>query len=183
MTRKSSPIRCASPSRRSRVTPGRSSTSASFLPTRRLNSVDLPTLGRPTIATVGRRDISARPSRKRRVASSSPRPSRDAGRRSPIRGDPSLVVERVERRVGDDRRQRERRLGLDRRCRPRRRSGDANTISPQRIGQHQPVARQHRAEPGDRALLLLLVLEARAAARSSAPCRSTRDRQTAARRR
>ena len=42
----------ASPSRRSRVTPGRSSTSASFLPTSRLNSVDLPTLGRPMMATV-----------------------------------------------------------------------------------------------------------------------------------
>ena len=35
--------------------PGRSSTSASFLPTSRLNRVDLPTLGRPTMATVGRR--------------------------------------------------------------------------------------------------------------------------------
>ena len=37
----------ASPSRRSRVTPGRSSTSASFRPTSRLNRVDLPTFGRP----------------------------------------------------------------------------------------------------------------------------------------
>src|SRR3546814_9006708 len=45
--------KCASPSRRSRVTPGRSSTSASFLPTSLLNSVDLPTLGRPIIATTG----------------------------------------------------------------------------------------------------------------------------------
>src|SRR3546814_4359493 len=42
----------ASPGRRSRVTPGVSSTSASFLPTSLLNSVDLPTFGRPTIATV-----------------------------------------------------------------------------------------------------------------------------------
>ena len=41
-----------SPSRRSRVTPGRSSTSASFWPTRRLKRVDLPTFGRPTMATV-----------------------------------------------------------------------------------------------------------------------------------
>src|SRR5215217_752617 len=40
------------PSRRSRVTPGSSSTSASFCPTRRLNSVDLPTLGRPIMAIV-----------------------------------------------------------------------------------------------------------------------------------
>ena len=42
----------ARPSRRSRVTPGRSSTNARRLPTRRLNSVDLPTFGRPTMATV-----------------------------------------------------------------------------------------------------------------------------------
>ena len=40
------------PSRRSRVTPGSSSTSASFCPTSRLNSVDLPTFGRPIIAMV-----------------------------------------------------------------------------------------------------------------------------------
>jgi len=42
----------ASPSRRSRVTPGRSSTNATRRPTRRLNKVDLPTLGRPTMAMV-----------------------------------------------------------------------------------------------------------------------------------
>ena len=42
----------ASPSRRSRVTPGSSSTSARRRPTRRLNRVDLPTFGRPTMATV-----------------------------------------------------------------------------------------------------------------------------------
>ena len=42
----------ATPSRRSRVTPGRSSTKASRLPTSRLNRVDLPTFGRPTMATV-----------------------------------------------------------------------------------------------------------------------------------
>ena len=41
---------CAS--RRSRVTPGVSSTMASFLPASRLNSVDLPTFGRPTIASL-----------------------------------------------------------------------------------------------------------------------------------
>src|SRR5690606_6834114 len=40
-----------SASRRSRVTPGVSSTSAILRPTSRLNSVDLPTLGRPTMAT------------------------------------------------------------------------------------------------------------------------------------
>src|SRR5580704_945041 len=46
----------ASPSRRSRVTPGRSSTSASLRPTRRLNKVDLPTFGRPMMATTGARE-------------------------------------------------------------------------------------------------------------------------------
>src|SRR5439155_7142442 len=39
---------------RSRVTPGRSFTIASRPPMMRLNSVDLPTLGRPMMATVGR---------------------------------------------------------------------------------------------------------------------------------
>ena len=47
----------ASPSRRSRVTPGWSSTKASLRPTKRLNSVDFPTFGRPTIARV--KDIAA----------------------------------------------------------------------------------------------------------------------------
>jgi hypothetical protein len=52
MTVKRRSPRLASPSRRSRVTPGWSSTSASFCPTRRLNSVDLPTFGRPISAIV-----------------------------------------------------------------------------------------------------------------------------------
>jgi len=39
-------------SRRSRVTPGVASTIAACRPTNRLNSVDLPTFGRPIIATV-----------------------------------------------------------------------------------------------------------------------------------
>ena len=39
--------------RRSRVTPGVSSTIATRLPIKRLKSVDLPTLGRPTTATSG----------------------------------------------------------------------------------------------------------------------------------
>src|SRR5258707_2356445 len=52
ITVNSSSPRRALPSRRSRVTPGSSSTSASFCPTSRLNSVDLPTLGRPMMAIV-----------------------------------------------------------------------------------------------------------------------------------
>ncbi len=39
------------PERQSRVRPGVSSTSAVRRPTRRLNKVDLPTLGRPMMAT------------------------------------------------------------------------------------------------------------------------------------
>ncbi len=42
----------AAPKRLSLVTPGWLSTIAARLPVNRLNNVDLPTLGRPTIATV-----------------------------------------------------------------------------------------------------------------------------------
>ena len=49
------PSQSASVSLRSRVTPGRSSTMATCSPTIRLNSVLLPTLGRPTMTTVGKR--------------------------------------------------------------------------------------------------------------------------------
>ena len=51
-TRKRRGPRRPTPSRRSRVTPGSASTMAARRPTRRLNRVDFPTLGRPTIATV-----------------------------------------------------------------------------------------------------------------------------------
>src|SRR5262249_30972506 len=47
------PVHSATSSRRSRVTPGRSSTIAARVPTMRLTSDDLPTLGRPTTATRG----------------------------------------------------------------------------------------------------------------------------------
>ena len=47
------PASTASPSRRSRVRPGMSDTSAVRLAVRRLNRVDLPTLGRPTMAMTG----------------------------------------------------------------------------------------------------------------------------------
>ena len=42
-------------SRRSTVTPGLSPTMALRLPSKRLNKVDFPTFGRPTIAITGRR--------------------------------------------------------------------------------------------------------------------------------
>src|SRR4051812_24822059 len=89
MTRKSRPISEASPSHRSRVTPGRSSTSASFLPTRRLNRVDLPTLGRPIIATTGRLGI-APPYGTR--ALSSP-PLRYPTHRAPVAGSARLSLD------------------------------------------------------------------------------------------
>ena len=47
------PSRSARPYRRSRVSPGTSATSASRVRVKRLKSVDLPTLGRPTSAIVG----------------------------------------------------------------------------------------------------------------------------------
>src|SRR5215212_2841909 len=101
MTLNSSPSRLASPSRRSRVTPGRSSTSASFLPTSRLNRVDLPTLGRPTIATMG--------SGMWRALAYANAPAK-ADWRPPlaIRVEAAFVVKDVERRIGDHRRQRDR---------------------------------------------------------------------------
>jgi hypothetical protein len=52
-TVKRRPFHSAVPYTRSRVVPGMSSTIASRCPMRRLKSVDLPTLGRPTIATTG----------------------------------------------------------------------------------------------------------------------------------
>src|SRR5262249_35213402 len=50
---------------RSRVTPGTSSTSAGRPPTRRLYSVDLPTFGRPTIATSGASLLISEPPQRR----------------------------------------------------------------------------------------------------------------------
>src|SRR5213078_1127592 len=50
----SRPRHSATPYSRSRVNPDWASTIAFFQPIRRLKSVDLPTLGRPTIATIGR---------------------------------------------------------------------------------------------------------------------------------
>ena len=47
------PRNCASASLLSRVTPGVSATSAMRRPASRLNRVDLPTLGRPAMTTIG----------------------------------------------------------------------------------------------------------------------------------
>src|SRR5439155_3394038 len=49
----SRPRQSATPYRRSRVSPGRGSTMALRSPIIRLNRVDFPTFGRPTIATIG----------------------------------------------------------------------------------------------------------------------------------
>src|SRR5205807_3001310 len=59
-----------------RVTPGTSRTSAWRRPTSRLKSVDLPTFGRPTIATTGRTTEAPAP-----TASGGRTLSLDAGRR------------------------------------------------------------------------------------------------------
>src|SRR5207247_1663948 len=55
-SRKRLPFHSQTSSLRSRVTPGSSCTTAARLPLRRLTSVDLPTFGKPTIATVPSRD-------------------------------------------------------------------------------------------------------------------------------
>src|SRR5437870_12462642 len=60
MTVARQPPKSHSPWMRSRVTPGVSRTSAFRLPISRLKSVDLPTLGRPTMATTGIRTARSR---------------------------------------------------------------------------------------------------------------------------
>ena len=81
--RTSRPFHSASPKCRSRVVPGRSDTIAWRPPRSRLKSVDLPTLGRPTIATVGL--LMRRPGRPGRRRSRLDRPHlhRDAPLRVP----------------------------------------------------------------------------------------------------
>ena len=59
MMRNGTPSHSASSDLRSRVTPGRSSTMAACSPMMRLNSVDLPTLGRPTTTTGEQGDVAA----------------------------------------------------------------------------------------------------------------------------
>src|ERR1019366_2044418 len=66
------PVNSASYATRSRVTPGTSSTTASRRPRIRLTSVDLPTLGRPMIATTGTGPVSSAS-----TSSSPPRSSSD----------------------------------------------------------------------------------------------------------
>src|SRR5439155_9115334 len=60
MTVARQPANSQSPWMRSRVTPGVARTSAFRLPISRLKSVDLPTLGRPTMATTGIRTARSR---------------------------------------------------------------------------------------------------------------------------
>ena len=72
-------------------------------------------------------------------------------------GDPPLLVERVERRIRHDRRQRERRLGLDRVRDLAVARIDRNDLAAG-IGEQQPLTRKHRTIPGHGALLLLLVV-------------------------
>ena len=81
MTAKAWPPHSTTSSLRSRVTPGAASTTASRVCVRRLMSVDLPTLGKPTTATVPSRVLVVGSS-----GASSPRPARArGGRRALIR--------------------------------------------------------------------------------------------------
>src|SRR4029453_11962179 len=138
----------ASPSRRSRVTPGLSSTSATRLPTSRLNRVDLPTLGRPMMATVGRGMARA---------PCPPTPLRSTLAES---GQASAIVEDVERRAGDHRLQADAgadialslesaivRIDVDERA--------------ARRNQDQAVAGQHRTRIENRPLFAFLIFPAR----------------------
>src|SRR5918993_303893 len=78
--RKDRPSQSASTSLRSRVTPGFSSTMAARRPTTRLRRVDLPTLGRPTMATTGR--LIGSPPRRRALRQARRRAPRQARRRA-----------------------------------------------------------------------------------------------------
>src|SRR3546814_19928581 len=142
MTRNASPSRGASPSRRSRVTPGRSSTSASFLPTSRLNRVDFPTLGRPIIAMMGSFAISGGP------APLSPG------------GQLALIVEAVERAAGPDEREGTRQFRCDGRLNAAamRRDIDDPAI---RAGQDQAIAGENQTHTAQPAFLVFLVVQCR----------------------
>src|SRR5882672_915862 len=65
--RKRAPAHSQTSSLRSRVTPGVSCTTAARVPVRRLTSVDLPTFGKPTTATVPAKSVIARLGRRARA--------------------------------------------------------------------------------------------------------------------
>src|SRR5207344_1043065 len=121
----------AGASRTSRVTPGVSSTMARRRPTRRLNRVDLPTLGRPTMATLAGA-------------------TRCGCRLSSAEGnEPACIGQDVDGAVGDDRAQPYRvahvYLADDFAGVGRERKEVA-----QRAGNQQAVAGQHRPRPQHR---------------------------------
>src|ERR1051325_638993 len=130
-----------SPWRRSRVTPGVSSTSARGRPASRLNRVDLPTFGRPTIATVTLISDWLR-----------------AARLS-ICGEICVVGQQVKSVLGDDRSEKRaarQRLATD----PLPAIGrDRHQFAKGGKGD-QPVSSEHRAGPADRIRFRLLVLVA-----------------------
>src|SRR6266851_4250031 len=137
MTRKLRSASRASPSRRSRVTPGVSSTSARRCPTSRLKSVDLPTFGRPMMAAVKLMSY-----------------------RLPHRNEVSLVGQHVERLVGDDRREKRAVRQFDA---PKRRAGigrERHRLAV-RGDDDQAVAAKDGAGPGQGAFLFLEILVAR----------------------
>src|SRR6266851_596839 len=129
-----------SPSRRSRVTPGISSTRASRRPTSRLNSVDFPTFGRPRMATAMLIGVLWR-----RLSGSA------IGRQS------GVVGQHIEGIVGNHRRKiaAGRYLLAAKRLAGIRRYRQRATV---RGEDDQPIATEHRARPRNRTLLFLLVL-------------------------
>src|SRR6185312_9249295 len=173
------PRSSASASFRSRVTPGVSATRASRRPARRLNSVDFPTLGRPAITTTGSMipsDDVPRPDTLSRSYGPGPRwaastalsrppgvlpaPPRSAPGSLTQGQQPAIVADHQQRAVDHDRR--DRRRGGGQRLTPEdipgvRTDGERILIG---AGDNQAVADQHRAVPGQQALLLFRVVVA-----------------------
>src|ERR1700722_20135563 len=129
------PRNMASASLLSRVTPGVSATKAARLPASRLNSVDLPTLGRPAMTTV--------------VAMSAP------GRQFPV------LCHHQQRAVGDDGGKRRRVVRQGQRRHGLAIQWIEQTAFFVGAEHDQPVAGQHRAIPRYWVLLLVRVPEPR----------------------
>ena len=129
---------CASASLRSRVTPGVSATSALRRPASRLNSVDLPTFGRPAMTTTGSMRC----------------------QRTPV--SVAVVGHHEQRAAGDDRGERggvgQPLLAQDS-C-PVTGSGETGLVWSVPTTISRPPA-MHRAAPDDRVVLLVRVLPAR----------------------
>ena len=146
------PSSTASPSRRSRVRPGMSDTSAVRLAVRRLNRVDLPTLGRPTMAMTGGMLASREGSRRLpagRPSSGCVARSASANAASSIEGQqPGVVGQHEHAAAGHHRRDEHRRSPGPAWRPPCRWWARRSTSWPLDGGEPEAVAGQHRPGPG-----------------------------------